>query len=457
MTPRKPVWTEGLFVTQHHFQQLDRYHEALVTERLRAALPYDWGVLEIEVDARALAAEEFRLLRLAAVLPDGTVVAVGGATASRQGDSIAPRSFAGIFTPRMAALDVHVALTAATEASATVDLDGRATVPLRYVREHSSVVDTNTGTSELSVPHGRPNLQILFGDERRDGFDAIRIAQLARATTGAALLKEAFIPPSLRVRASGYLLGRFRTLLGALTAKQRSLAESRRQRTAAAVDFQASDAAKFWLLHALNVSIPPIAHIVDQGTSHPEAAYLNLAQLIGQLCTFAVDGDPSTTPKFNYLEMGEMFTIMFDRAHQLLDTVIAERYIEIPLTRRPDGMHLGEIKDGNLLRSAKFFLAASGSAPEAQLRDRLPKLAKIASWSQIGSILNSAVNGVRIELEYTPPGALPIRPGVVFFQLQRTPDYWNDLAGTGSIAIYHPIDPQTIRLQLYAVDPSNLR
>ncbi|HEU4532774.1 MAG TPA: type VI secretion system baseplate subunit TssK, partial [Polyangiaceae bacterium] len=57
---RKPVWTEGLFLTQHHFQQLDRYHEALVGERLGAAVGYDWGVSEIDIDERAIGAGHLR-------------------------------------------------------------------------------------------------------------------------------------------------------------------------------------------------------------------------------------------------------------------------------------------------------------------------------------------------------------------------------------------------------------
>ncbi len=42
--PRKPIWTEGLLVSQHHFQQQDQYIEALLSERLRAVTHYDWGV-----------------------------------------------------------------------------------------------------------------------------------------------------------------------------------------------------------------------------------------------------------------------------------------------------------------------------------------------------------------------------------------------------------------------------
>lgn len=452
MKPRKLVWTEGLFVTQHHFQQLDRYHEWLSSERLRAAVPYDWGVLEVEVDERALAAEQFKLNRLSVILPDGSPVEHGEGT----GDPVPPRAFGTAFPAQVKSLDVFIALSHESDNMPNVDLDGKSGGVVRYLREQASVLDVNTGVGEHNLQYARPNLSLLFGDERKDAFDAIRIAQITRAPTGLPALRESFIPPVLRVGASSYLVGRFRKLLATLAAKQRTLADSRRQRTAAAVEFQASDSAKFWLLNALNVSIPSISHIVDHATDHPEQAYLHLAQLIGHLCTFAVDGDPTTIPKFNYLELGDVFEPMFDRAHKLLEAVLAERFVEIPLTKREDGMFLGQITDSNLLRYT-FFLAATGTVPEAQLRDRMPKLTKIASWSQIGAILNSAVNGLKMELEYTPPGALPIKPGVVFFKVVRTPEYWNDIAGTGTIAIYQPIDPQGVTLHLYAVDPTNLQ
>ena len=451
MKPRKLVWTEGLFLTQHHFQQSDRYHEWLVCERLRAALQYDWGVLEIDVDERALSAQQFKLNRLSAVLPDGTALDHGDGA----GDPIPPRPFGALFPAQVKVLDVFVALAQESDQLPNVDLDGRAGTSLRYGRETAGVLDVNTGAGEHPMQYARPNLVLLFGEERRDGFDAVRIAQITRAPTGTPVLRESFIPPVLRIGASPYLLSRFRKLLGTMTAKQRTLSDSRRQRTAAAVEFQASDAAKFWLLNALNLSIPAIAHVVDHATDHPEQAYLHLAQLIGQLCTFAVDGDPTTIPKFNYLELGEVFEPMFERAHKLLEAVLAERYIEIPLNRREDGMFLGQINDANLLRNT-FFLAASGGIPEAQIRDRLPKLAKIASWGQIGAILNSALNGIKLELEYTPPGALPIKPGLVFFKVIRTPDFWSDIAGTGTIAIFQPISPQGMEIHLYAVDPTNL-
>jgi type VI secretion system protein ImpJ len=448
--PRKLVWTEGLFITQHHFQQLDRYHEQLLESRLRGLVPYDWGLIEYEVDERALAAGQFRVTRLTGILPDGTLVSFG----EQRGDVIPPRVIDQAFTPQMRSLDVYLAVPHEGEAIPNVDLDGKAGALQRYVREQGTAYDFNLGTNEATLQAARPNFRILFGDERTESFHAIRIAQLVRNASGAIVVRENFVPPISRLSASPFLLAGFRKLLTVMTAKQRSLAESRRQRTAAAVEFQASDAAKFWLLNALNLSIPQMAHLVDHGIDHPEVAYLALSQLIGQLCTFAVDGDPTAVPKFNYLELGDVFDPMFQRAHKLLEAVIAERYIEIPLTKRDDGMHLGKITDANYLRF-EFYLAASG-LPEVQIRDRLPQLSKMASWNQIGSILNSAVSGLKLALEYTPPGALPIKPGIVFFKVTKTPEFWNDIAGTGTLAVYQPMDPNAMKLALYAVDPANL-
>jgi type VI secretion system protein ImpJ len=454
MRAKKLVWTEGLFISQHHLQQLDRYHEQLVHDRLSSSYPYSWGITEIEVDERALATGAFRLARLSGILPDGTPVLLGDGL----DDAIPPRSIEAALSPQVKTLDVYVGLTQETDTATNCDLDARPGTLARYVREQGQVVDYNLGVGEQPMQFAKRNLRVFFGEERKDALDMFRVAQLTRSPAGAIILRDGFVPPALRVGASPFLMNGFTRLLEAMTAKQRSLAETRRHRTAAAVEFQASDAAKFWLLNALNLTIPPFAHIVDDGMVHPERAYLALGQLIGLLCTFAVQGDPTTIPKFNYLDLGECFGPMFQRAYTLLDAVIAEKYVEVPLQKREDGMYLGQLEDRTILRF-EFFVAAraSGGVPESHVRERLPRLSKVASWNHINSILNSAVPGAKLELEYRPPGALPVRGNVVYFKLTKTPEFWNDISGTGTIAIYNPIEPDLIDLSLYAVDPANLR
>ena len=46
----KVLWTEGLFLQPHHFQQADRYAEALVGGLAGRSAPDAWGVSKFEID-----------------------------------------------------------------------------------------------------------------------------------------------------------------------------------------------------------------------------------------------------------------------------------------------------------------------------------------------------------------------------------------------------------------------
>ncbi|HNS97480.1 MAG TPA: type VI secretion system baseplate subunit TssK [Polyangiaceae bacterium] len=442
----KLVWTEGLFITQHHFQQLDRYHEALLGERLRAALAWEWGVTHLEIDERALSSNQLLVSHLSAVLPDGTALDCH----EGKPDAIPPRSFASEFSPQLQSLDVSVALVHEMLGATNVDLDGSSIHVARYARKQEYVVDANTGTGEQPVDRAHPLIRLLFGDEVKGSFDAIRIGQLVRGPTGSVQLRPSCVPPCLRVSASPWLLQGFRRLLTIMTARQRSFAQARRQRTAGSIEVDASDTLRFLFLDVLNTNIPIFSHIVDWGTVHPEQAYLVISGLVGRLCSFT-DVDPTTIPKFDYLDLGATFAPLFDMGSRMLESIISERYTEIELHRREDGVFVGRAT-GEQIMSSDYFLAVSGTLPEAQVRERLPKMMKIASVNQIQAILKSAVNGAQLELEYRPPSALPLKPGTTFFRLQRTPDFWPDIASTGTFALFHPFDPQVLTLKLYAIE-----
>jgi len=103
----KPIWTEGLLLSQHHFQQQDRYHEDLLSDRLGSVIHYPWGITDLEIEERALGSGQFKIRRLSAIWPDGASVATG--EGSRE-PAPAPRSFEAAFTPESSSLDVFVGL-----------------------------------------------------------------------------------------------------------------------------------------------------------------------------------------------------------------------------------------------------------------------------------------------------------------------------------------------------------
>src|SRR5688572_28914199 len=143
--PRKPIWTEGLLVSQHHFQQQDLYFETLVADRLQAAAHYDWGITELRIDERGFAQGQFRLQRLAAIWPDGTSVICGDGTGI---PAPQPRDLPA----EAQRVEVFVGLADVTEA-AQLSLDGGGV--RCFTREHTSVADTNSGGSPQEVEWAR--------------------------------------------------------------------------------------------------------------------------------------------------------------------------------------------------------------------------------------------------------------------------------------------------------------
>lgn len=434
-------------MTPQHLQQSDQYHEALLHSRMHAVMSYDWGITGVAFDERALVAGQLKLLKCHGFFPDGTPFFVG----DRGEDSVEARPLEGAFPAAIETLDLFLAVPNQRDNHSNVGLDpAKAGPAVRYVAQSTTVADLNTGRNETAIIWAKGNMRLLFGTEARDAFNSVRIGQLVRDRTGAIVVKKSFIPSILHVGVSEHLMQGLRRVLSALIGKQKSLAEGRRMRTASSVDFQASDTAKFWLLHTCNSYIPLVSHIVDHGDAHPEDVFILLGSIIGELCTFDADGDPTTIPKFNYLELTDVFDPMFERAIRMITGVIAENYVVVPLEKREDGMYLGKFEDPKLPRTHELFLEAKGT-DEGTLRERLPRLLKIGSWTQIGYILNAAMPGVRVGIEYRPPGAIPVKPGLVYLRVDQAGDYWNDILGSGTIAIYQPIDPQKVDLRLIAV------
>lgn len=445
--PRKPIWTEGLFMTPQHLQQGDQYHEALLHHRVRAVARYDWGLTDVQFDERALASGQVKLVKAHGVFPDGTAFLIG----DRGEDVVEARPLEGHFPAAMDALDVFLAVPNQRDNAANTALDpAKAGPAVRYVAQQFIIPDLNTGRNEQTLSWARGNLRLLFGTEPRDAYHTIRVGQMQRDATGGVVLRPSFIPSVLRIGASPFLVTNLKRVLSSMVGKQKALAEGRRMRSAASVDFQASDAAKFWMLHTLNSFIPLVNHMVDHGDAHPEELYVLVGSIIGELCTFSPSGDPTDLPKFNYLELSDVFPPMFERCLAMIGAVLAEQYIIVPLEKRDDGMYLGKFEDPAVPRKHEFFLECSGS-DEGTLRERLPKLLKMASWNQIGYILNAAIPGVGSAVEYRPPGAIPVKPGLVYLRVDMAGDYWNDVVSSGTIAIYQPIDPQQVQIRLIGV------
>lgn len=440
--PNRLVWSEGMFMSPHHFQQLDRYHEDLLSARLNSLLPFAWGIVDIRISSAALAAGQFQLEEFAAIMPDGTPVAFA------QGQQEAPqaRQVEAHFLPTQQTLDVYLAIPKAREG-----VENFAGTSSRYAMDERSISDTMGIAKPIQVCFAKRNTAIVFGGESREGCDTIKVAILVRDSHGGLSLCEPFVPSCLRIGASEFIVSGLRRTLALMVSKQRDLAEMRRRADGGKIQFAASDVTEFLQLNTLNTFIPVLNHMAETADISPRELYVTLIQLAGQLGTFTEQANPSALPKFTYTDLRQTFEPLFARLIGLIRTAVRERFVTIPLEKSQDGV-LSASLDERLL-GATFVLAVRSEQPSQTVGEQVPRLAKLAASSQIHAIVRSAMPGVPLQLTHRPPSEIPVSSGMVYFLVATHDRYWQSVIHERTLAIYlsPPYDPSSTEVSLLAV------
>ena len=446
---RKIVWNEGMLLTPHHFQQWDNYYDELLSSRLASAMPYEWGVLDLQANTEAIANGNFDLLRCRAIMPDGLAVNIPESDPAPE-----PRPVQGHFDADAERLDVYLAVPAKLAGAANFQSNGASSDQLvRYGQVAGTVPDETTGDNEQQIAYAKSNLRLLFADELREGYSAIKVAALERTATGQLKLSETYIPPALNLRASGWLENMLRQLVEILITKSSSLGEQRRQRTTSLADFTTSEVAVFWLLHTVNSAIPGLSLLFRTRIVHPERLYFEMAELAGKLMTFTPDRHPKDIVRYEHEDLYLTFSLLSQEIRDLLETVIPTRCVAIPLEKVRESLYAGRILDDRLLKEAGFFLGVRAEIPEGQLIERVPRVIKVASRDTIDVVIGSALPGVTLTHASPPPAPIPLRPKFHYFALDSNGIFWERIAGSKALAVYVPDELKDETVELYAVKP----
>ncbi len=454
---QRVVWSEGMLVSPQHMQQADLYHERLLDWRFAATATLSWGITNIEIDTGALAADQLVVTKFSGILPDGLALNF------KAGDPEAPaaRPIGANFPPQLSALEVFLAVPKERDGvpSVAAETTGDAKVPAgktairtRFRSASQKIVDMTGEAADLTMAFAQRNVTVLFGNDARDDYDSIKIAEVVRDAGGALLVSDAFIPSVLTISASSFLMGGVQRLLALMVAKQRQLSAERQQRDSASIEFGANDVTRYLQLAALNATIPYLVHAGRNGEVSPRELYIFLVQSAGQLSTFATDTDPSAFPPFVFTDLRSTFEELFALLTGLLRANLRELCVRVPMEIR-EGIHIGNLSDERILKCQQFVLGAQSSMPIEQLARELAGRAKIASLTQLPFLMRAATRGVPLHVTHRPPAEIPVRPGIVYFLMDTTIDHWRHVLSERKVAIYAPppFDPSQVKIELYGI------
>ncbi len=451
---QRVVWGEGLLVCPQHFQQQELYYQELVDSRSMWPNPYGWGLTHLEIDPVALKTGEFAIKSIQGILPGGLTIDL------EEGDPSlpAPRAIGDNFPSTAAVVEVFAAVPTIREGSENYgSAEGGTTSPRRFEMWSREVLDLVDAATEVSVSFARPKVSLLFGNENRDHFEAIKVAELRRDDSGGFEQTSDFIPTSLRLSGAPILRKWSTDLLSLMVAKRRAIAAALRQVDASRVEFTAQDVTRSLQMSAIASQLPLVRHLCESPESPTFQLYSTLSQLAGHLTTFSADVVPEELPAYLHSDLRETFSELFRKLRSLLELAMAESFLEVPLEARRDGMWIAMLKDARLLECPTYVFALDTNAPQQDVANRVPHLSKIASWKQIPKIVRSAIPGAPLKVSHRPPPEIPIRPHEVYFVVDTSHEYWEQIIKEKTIAIFlpPPFDSSRAKARLFAVPRAN--
>lgn len=423
----KIVWAEGIFLGQQHLQQWEASFEACQHLQTRRFHPLVWGLISLSMEEKSLANGRFQLRECTAVFSDGRLLGHGADEPPLLCD----------LQGRGERVEVYLAMPA------NADVEGISGYPRKglcaWRADYHQIPDLYDPQREREVLVARANLRLLCGEDSRDSFFTLKIAEVIRESDGSYRLQESFIPP---VTCLG-LSPRLRTFIGRLVetigARMRQLRGKVGQSAGGPAEFVQRQPADFLLLQTLGGVWPQLLHLQVNPELPPAALYALCCRLAGELAAFFPDIDPQQAiPAYRHDQLGEVFAELEQLFGILLQLRLPCRSTALRLTRESESLLSAERLDPQELRQATFFLEVFVDLDDPGWITDFVRQVKVCSRQAIDLVVSSALPGVRLLHTQRPPAKLAVKSGHEYFRLEARGDFWNRILEAEDLAVFLP-------------------
>lgn len=453
----KVLWGEGLFLRPQHFQRQDAYHEWRLAQGMRALHPYAWGVRRMQVDKDGLASGVLRLTELQLLLPDGEMVS------APQEDILPAPVVLGGLPAGLSEVTFHVTLAPMRANGSNFEPSGgdrageRASGAVgasatRYEQHDTEANDWFTQAATSQVSTLRRQLALVADGEPRDHLVNMPLLRLRRSGTSAFEVDTQFVPPCMSISASPALQAMMRRLLDTLQAKVDALYGFHREPSKHVIEFRSGDIASFWLLHTASAAFAGLSHLHHHPALHPERLYERMLELAGALMTFSKRYGLADLKPYAHEAPHAGFAALDQILRELLETVISTRYFSIALDEFKPSFFHGRLESQKITPNTTLILGVQAAMPATEVVDTVPIRMKVGAPDDVDKLVLSAMAGVRLTHLAQVPGAIPVRPGVYYFQMEARGPLYERMLQSQTAAIYAPAGMPELQLELFALN-----
>lgn len=441
----KIIWLEGMFLRPQHFQQNDRYLEALIEKRCAPLRPYSWGIEELTINQEALSLGKIEIAKCRVILPDGTTIDIP--TADAPPTPIEPGKNTKDENLYLCLMERR---PNATEASREADdnLEVRYSIDAVDVRDASLPEDANA-----PIELGRKNLLLLTESDERTEYACIGIGRIIEIRSDKRIvMDDTFIGSSIDCQNNTQLAGYIEEIQGLLKQRAKAIAV-RLDGAAGGKGGGTAQVEDYMLLQLINGYESVFTHLGKLPAYHPEALFQNCLQLAGELATFTATGHrPSGLPEYNHTDLAATFIAMMTELRRSLGVVFEHSAQQFQFKHyKRVGINLAVINDKTLFDDAVFVLAVKADMPTEKLRSQFPLQAKVGPKEAMKQLITSQLPGIELEALSVAPRQIPFHSGFSYFELNKRGDLWKQLSSSAGLGLHPGGKYPGLELELWAI------
>ncbi|MBW7983727.1 type VI secretion system baseplate subunit TssK [Enterobacillus tribolii] len=437
----KVVWTEGMFLRPHHFQQSENYLEHYIRSWGMAQREHYWGFISLEIDESALRLGTIALNAASGIMPDGTFFSFYGAEEAPPPLNIPDGKNT---TNVMLALPVHRASSREVAFS-----DGHDSLA-RYTAYETEVEDMNTmsvGSAELQF--GQLRLQLIPESELTADWCAIGVIRVLEKSTDNSLKIDAnYIPPMLSCQENPLLNSFITDILGLLQQRSQQMGQRLGQTGRGGI----SETSDFMMMQLINRNIGMTHHAYRCNQYHPERLFAEWLTLACELMTFSparTTGD--ALPVYDHDDLAFCFGALMNWLRQGLSIVFEENAIQLPLVERSHGLNIATIPYANMINEFGFVIAVNADMPAEMLRSHLPAHLKIAPVNSIRDLVQLQLPGIGLRSMPAAPRQLPYHAGYTYFELENSGEMWKLMHKSSAFALHLAGEFPGLNMEFWAI------
>lgn len=436
----KVIWSEGMFLNPQHFQQQERYLEAMIDGRMAAQRAYGWGVEEFEIDQKLLGLGKVSITRGKGILPDGTPFDFPFS------DNPPPIIELPETTHNAV---IYLCLPAARQGAVNF-ADENTQNLARFVSTEQEVRDvSNEAGDTVTLGVGYLNLRLLLETDDLSGYVCIGLMRVAEVGDDKNIaLDEAYIPTCLDCKKSPRLSGYLNEIISLLHSRGEAIAG----RLADVSRGATAEVADYMLLQLINRLESMARHLAHIQGLHPCELYAQAVQMVGELSTFVAPRKrPEQFDGYLHDNLQACFEPVVAAIRSGFSVVHEQTAISLQLVEKKYGIRVAEIVDRSLIGSANFVLAAKSDLAEEMVRTHLPAQVKIGPVELIRQLVNAAMPGIALKPLPVAPRQIPFHAGYTYFQLEPQSEYWKELKNSGGFAIHVGGDFPGLTMEFWAI------